>query len=187
MKENKTHTHTHTKKKEPNHQLEPDEGPTTLCTYFCEVDFLTTLGSAVNSSIDQGEFVAMKTLIGSRVPQCDKHQFCDKMTVSTSRVFKISSLNTVCLTTKMKTGTFRNHTLAFNCLPHSFWHLYEFCWQSTQGGRLDSFQGIYCEVIRLLRGPAFTTCKVHGSGQTAGQWKLEHAPLRHIDAECSSK
>ena len=38
---------------------------------------------AENSFIDQGEFVAMKTLNGCKVPRCDKHQFCDKMTVST--------------------------------------------------------------------------------------------------------
>ena len=41
------------------------------------------LGSAVNSFIDQGEFVAMKTLSGRKVPRCDKYQFCDKMIVST--------------------------------------------------------------------------------------------------------
>ena len=40
-------------------------------------------GSAVNSFIDLGEFVAMKTLSGCKAPRCDKHQFCDKMTVST--------------------------------------------------------------------------------------------------------
>ena len=37
----------------------------------------------VNSFIDQGEFGAMKTLSGRIAPRCDKHQFCDKMTVST--------------------------------------------------------------------------------------------------------
>ena len=40
-------------------------------------------GSAVNSFIDQGEFGAMKPPSACRAPQCDKHQFCDKMTVST--------------------------------------------------------------------------------------------------------
>ena len=40
------------------------------------------LGRAENF-IDPGEFVAMKTLSGSKAPRCDKHQFCDKMTVST--------------------------------------------------------------------------------------------------------
>ena len=40
-------------------------------------------GSAVNSFIDLGEFGAMKTLSGRIAPRCDKHQFCDKMTVST--------------------------------------------------------------------------------------------------------
>ena len=36
-----------------------------------------------NSFIDQGKFVAMKTLSGYKAPRCDKHQFCNKMTVST--------------------------------------------------------------------------------------------------------
>ena len=40
-------------------------------------------GRAENSFIDQGELVAMKTLSGSKAPRCDKHLFCDKMTVST--------------------------------------------------------------------------------------------------------
>ena len=38
---------------------------------------------AESSFIDQGEFVVMKTLSGCKAPHCDKHQFCDKMTVST--------------------------------------------------------------------------------------------------------
>ena len=38
---------------------------------------------AENGLIDQGEFVAMKTLSGCKVLCCDKHQFRDKMTVST--------------------------------------------------------------------------------------------------------
>ena len=41
------------------------------------------LGSAVNSSIDQGEFRAMKMLGGHIAPCCDKHQLCNKMKVST--------------------------------------------------------------------------------------------------------
>ena len=39
--------------------------------------------SAVNSSIDQGEFRAMKTLSDRIALCCDKYQFCDKMTVNT--------------------------------------------------------------------------------------------------------
>ena len=39
--------------------------------------------ACVNNFIDQGEFGAMKTLSGRIAPRCDKHQFCDKMTVST--------------------------------------------------------------------------------------------------------
>ena len=38
---------------------------------------------AVNSIIDPDEFVVMKTLSGRRAPRNDKHQFRDKMTVST--------------------------------------------------------------------------------------------------------
>ena len=34
-------------------------------------------GRAENSFIDQGEFVAMKTLSGCKAPRCDKDQFCD--------------------------------------------------------------------------------------------------------------
>ena len=41
------------------------------------------LGRAMNSFIDQGEFVAMKTLSGHKASRCGKHQFRDKMTVST--------------------------------------------------------------------------------------------------------
>ena len=47
-------------------------------------------GSAVNRFIDQGEFGVMKTLSGRIAPHCDKHQFCDKMTVNTWTVFKLS-------------------------------------------------------------------------------------------------
>ena len=39
--------------------------------------------SAVNNFIDQGEFGAIKTLSDRIAPRCDKHQLCDKMTVST--------------------------------------------------------------------------------------------------------
>ena len=39
--------------------------------------------SAWNNFIDQGEIGAMKTLSDRIAPRCDKHQFCDKMTVST--------------------------------------------------------------------------------------------------------
>ena len=44
-------------------------------------------GRAVNSFIDQGEFVAMKTLSGHKTPHCDKEQFRDKMMVSTWTIF----------------------------------------------------------------------------------------------------
>ena len=40
-------------------------------------------GRAENSFIDQGKFVAMKTLIGCKAPHCDRHQFREKMMVST--------------------------------------------------------------------------------------------------------
>ena len=41
------------------------------------------LDRAVNNFIDQSEFVAMKILSSCIDPRSDKHQFCDKMTVST--------------------------------------------------------------------------------------------------------
>ena len=41
------------------------------------------MGRAVNSFIDQGEFVAMKRLSGRKAPRCDKHSFHDKMMAST--------------------------------------------------------------------------------------------------------
>ena len=41
------------------------------------------LSRAENSFIDQGEFVAMKTLSSCKALHCDKDQFRDKMTVST--------------------------------------------------------------------------------------------------------
>ena len=40
-------------------------------------------GSAMNSFIDQGEFVSMKMLSDHKAPCCDKHQFQDILTVST--------------------------------------------------------------------------------------------------------
>ena len=40
-------------------------------------------GRAENSFINRDEFVAMKTLSGCKALCCDKHQFRDKMTVST--------------------------------------------------------------------------------------------------------
>ena len=39
--------------------------------------------SAVNIFINQCEFVGMKMLSCYIAPRCDKHPFCDKMTVST--------------------------------------------------------------------------------------------------------
>ena len=41
------------------------------------------LGRAVNSFINQGKFVAMKTLSGRKALHCDKHSFHDKMMAST--------------------------------------------------------------------------------------------------------
>ena len=59
-----------------------------LCVHMCTLESGVLHngqqpGRAVNSFIDQGEFVAMKTLSGCKAPHCDKHQFNDKMTVST--------------------------------------------------------------------------------------------------------
>jgi len=85
-------------------------------------------GSAVNSSIDQGEFRAMKTLSGRIAPCCDKHQFCDKMTVSTWTIFEILLLNIVVWRKKeerrmRKMAVLLPHTFAFSCLPRGFWAL----------------------------------------------------------------
>ena len=57
-------------------------------------------GRAENSFIDWDEFVVMKTLSGCKAVHCDKHQFHDKMTVSTSKFFEISLLNIVVLRKK---------------------------------------------------------------------------------------
>ena len=51
------------------------------------------LGRAVNSFINQGKFVAKKTLSGHKAPHCDKHLFHDKMMASTLTIFEISLLN----------------------------------------------------------------------------------------------
>ena len=68
----------------------------------------------------------MKTL-SSKAPRCDKDQFCDKMTVSTSTVFEISLLNFVVLTRKKerrrKMALSQPHTFAFSCFLRSFWAL----------------------------------------------------------------
>ena len=45
--------------------------------------------------INQGEFEAMKTLSGRRVPRHDKHQLRADITVNTQTVFEISLLNIV--------------------------------------------------------------------------------------------
>ena len=42
----------------------------------------TTFENGVLRNGQQGEFGAMKTLNGRIAPRCNKHQFCDKMTVS---------------------------------------------------------------------------------------------------------
>ena len=60
----------------------------------------------------QGELVAMKTLSSHKAPRCDKDQFCDKMTVSTSTVFEISLLNFVVLTRKKERKKTKNGTFA---------------------------------------------------------------------------
>ena len=58
-----------------------------MCAYVQHLKWRPTQwtepASAVKNFIDQGEFGAMKTLSGRITPRCDKHQFCDKMTVST--------------------------------------------------------------------------------------------------------
>ena len=76
---------------------------------------------AENSFIDQNEFVAMKTLSGRIAPRCDKHQFCDKMTVSTWTVFEISLLNGLKKERRRKMAVSQPHTLALSCFPRGFW------------------------------------------------------------------
>ena len=71
------------------------------------------------------EFGAMKTLSGRIAPHCDKHQFCDKMMVSTWTVFELplfeqSGRNEERIT---KMALLLPHTFAFSCLSHSFWAL----------------------------------------------------------------
>ena len=56
--------------------------------------------SAVNNFIDQGEFGAMKTLSDRIAPRCDKHQFCDKMMVSTWTVFELLLFEQMVVTKK---------------------------------------------------------------------------------------
>ena len=77
------------------------------CTGSSSISFSRLL--ITNSFIDQGEFGAMKMLSGRIAPRCDKHQFCDKMTV-----FELFSsyrcMNKVVVTKKerkkTKNGTF---------------------------------------------------------------------------------
>ena len=49
-------------------------------------------GRAENSFIDQGEFVPMKTLSRCQALCCDKHQFCDKMTLEPFSRYHCSTL-----------------------------------------------------------------------------------------------
>ena len=91
-------------------------------------------GSAVNSFIDLGEFVAMKTLSGRIAPRCDKHQFCDKMTVSTWTVFKLSLFeqsgrNEERRKKEDEKWHFCNRTLLrLIIFSVAFGHLYGSCW-----------------------------------------------------------
>ena len=63
---------------------------------------------AVNSFIDQGEFVAIKTSSGRKAPRCDREQFRDKMTVNP---FRDIAVEPSCLNKNEKNGTFANRTL----------------------------------------------------------------------------
>ena len=84
-------------------------------------------GNAVNSFINLGKFVVMKTLSGGRAPWCDKHQFHDKMTVSTWTVFELLLFEQMVIMKKEeeKRRNEKNlpHTFAFSCLPGGFWAL----------------------------------------------------------------
>ena len=78
-------------------------------------------GSAVNTFTDSG---TMKTLSGRIALRCDKHQFCDKMTVSTWTVFELSLFEQSGLNKerRRKMALLQPHTFAFNCLPRGFWY-----------------------------------------------------------------
>ena len=54
-----------------------------VCVQHLKMASYATDNSAVNNFIDEGEFGAMKTLSDRIAPRCDKHQFYDKMMVST--------------------------------------------------------------------------------------------------------
>ena len=56
--------------------------------------------SAVNIFINQCEFVGMKMLSCYIAPCCDKHPFCDKMTVSTWSIFEMSLFDEMVSTKK---------------------------------------------------------------------------------------
>ena len=74
---------------------------------------------------DQGEFAAMKTLIGRRAPRCVKDQFRAKTTLSTSTVGKISLLNVVIVANARrmrKMALSLPHTFAFSCVSRGFCH-----------------------------------------------------------------
>ena len=70
------------------------------------------------SYINQGKFVAMKTRSGCKAPRCDKHQFCNKMAVTTWTVFEISLFEQSGLNEEWEKWHFRYRTLS---------HLAVFC------------------------------------------------------------
>ena len=87
----------------------------------------TLLGSAVNSSIDKGEFRAMKTLSDRIAPRCNKRQFCDKMTAYLN-CFRDIVVEHCGLKKEEKNGTFATtHFLRLAVFRMAFENLYESC------------------------------------------------------------
>ena len=84
------------------------------------------LDSAVNSSIDQGEFRAMKMLSVCIALRCDKNQLYDKIYGEYLNHFRDIVVEHCGLKKERKknekNGTFAT-TLAFCCLPRGFWAL----------------------------------------------------------------
>ena len=84
-------------------------------------------GRAENSFIDMGKLV-IKTLSGCEASHCDKHQFCDKMTVSTWTIFELSLFEQSGRNEDEK-WQFRKRTLLHLAVFHvAFEQLYESCW-----------------------------------------------------------
>ena len=74
----------------------------------------------MNSSINQSEFGAVKMLSGHIASLCDKHQFCDKMTVNTQTVFELLLFEQSGRNEERKMTLLQLLTFAFSCLSRGF-------------------------------------------------------------------